>query len=100
MKSRVSRFSSAKRLEPRREMPQKRRLIKKLQTANGLALLPDFENDFHYVVHVALRINAPGNCQPHQVHLRGFAEHQRADLDRANSPFKVEFCRQSDGRET
>src|SRR5208337_513094 len=58
---------------------------------NLLALLPDFEDDFNHVVDVALGVDAAGNGEAHEVHLCRGSEHQRADLDRADAAFEIEF---------
>src|SRR2546428_5551004 len=72
-------------------MPEKRRLVSELQAANPLATLPNLDGDLDDVVDVALGIDAARDRQTHQVHLGGFAEHQRADLGRADAAFEVEF---------
>ena len=64
---------------------------------NLLALLPDFEDDFHHVVDVALGVDAAGNRQAHEVHLGRGSEHQGADLDRADAAFEIEFIGEGNG---
>ena len=56
-------------LELRREVAQEWRLVSQLVTANPIATLPDLQNYFDDVIDMALRVGAPRNRQPHQVHL-------------------------------
>ena len=56
------------------------------------AVLPDFQDHFDNIVDVALRINAAGNGQAHEIHLRGGGEHQRTDFYGADSAFQIKLC--------
>src|SRR5208337_2941146 len=65
---------------------------------NLFALLPDVEDDFHHIVDVALGVDAAGNGQAHQVHIRGCSKHQGSDLYRADAAFEIEFVGEGNGR--
>ena len=80
-------------------MPQKWRFIGQAHAADLLAPIPDLEDDFNHVVHMALRVDAARNCQTDQVELGISAKHQRANLDRADSAFEIQFVRQRDAGE-
>ena len=71
---------SGQRLKVRGEVAQERRLVGEPQAFDLHAPLPDFQNDLHHVIDVALRVDAPRNRQAHQFHLRRFSKHQTADL--------------------
>src|SRR3954462_11580802 len=69
------------------------RLILQLQSADGVAVLPNLQNDFNDIVDVTLRVNASRDCQAHQVHLCGRPEHQRTDLYGTNAALEIKFGR-------
>jgi len=50
-----------------------------------------FQNDFNYIVDVALGIDAAGNREADQIHLCRAREHQSADFYAADSAFQVKF---------
>ena len=64
-----------------------------------LALFPDFEDDFHHEVDVALGVDAAGNGEAHQIHRRRCSEHQGSDLNRTDAAFEIEFIRERYGGE-
>jgi hypothetical protein len=53
---------------PRRKMPQERRLLHHFVPANAPAPPPHFQNHFHHVFNVALRVYARRNRQAHHSH--------------------------------
>ncbi len=82
--------------EARGEVPQRRRLLDDAQALELLRLLRDALDDLDDEVHVALRVRAPGNREPNEIHRGGFlgavgraAEHHGADLTAAHAAFPV-----------
>src|SRR5215470_228339 len=63
------------RFEAGGEVAQEWGLVGEFHASDLLALFPDVEDDFDYVVDVALRVDAAGNCKAHEVHFCGRAEH-------------------------
>jgi hypothetical protein len=80
-------------------VPQEWRFVGELQSTNGIALFPDFEDNFYYVIHVTLGVDAARNSKTNQVHFRGRAEHEPANFHGANSAFKIKFHGQRYTRE-
>src|SRR3974390_2682065 len=77
------------------EVPQERSFVRQAHAGNLVAVLPNLENHFHDVVDVALGVDAAGDCETNEVHLRGTSEHQCADFYGTNSAFKIQFSSQS-----
>src|SRR4051812_549915 len=75
----------------RGEVPKEWCFIAEAHAGDLLAILPNLENDFDYVIDVALCVNASWYCEPHQVHLRSGGEHQGADFYRADSTFEIQL---------
>src|SRR5208282_2000827 len=96
--------TSGRPAEARGEVAEERRLISELEAANRGTAAPDFEDYFHDIVDVRLRVNAARNREAKQILGPGLldavfvalAEHQRADFHGANSAFDVEFGSQRD----
>ncbi len=85
--------------QPCGKVAEKRRSGNQIQAFDLPAPLPDFQNHFHYVINMALRVNSPWNGQPHQVHARRLIKHERTNLHRANAAFKVELvCQRHSGK--
>src|SRR5690349_17691892 len=93
----AAQFSSD--LEPRREVSQEWWFVGNRQALDLVALAPDFEDDFDDVVNVALRVRSARDGEAHEVHLGGFAEHQRADLDGAYATFEIKLVGERDAGE-
>src|SRR6266446_8829225 len=74
--------SARNRFQTSREVPQELCLVGYFVAADLFAFAPNVQNHFHDVLDVALRICAPRNRQPHQIHFRVLAEHQRSNLHR------------------
>src|SRR5579872_2776408 len=80
-------------------MAQEWGFVAQAHAGDPRTVLPDFEDDFDHVVDVALRIDAAGDCEANQVHLRGIREHERADFYGTDPAFEIELARQSDSGE-
>ena len=74
-------------------------LIGDVIAADLLAVTKNFEDDLDDVLDVTLRVNAAGNGEADEVHLRVFAEHERADFDGADAAFQIELVGESDAGE-
>ena len=89
--------------EARGKVAQKWRLEGQFEPANFLAPSPNFQNHFHNVINVRLRVNAPRNREAQQIHRPGvfhtllvaLSEHQRSDFDGADSSLDIKFRRQA-----
>ncbi len=55
----------SQRLQVRGEMAQEWSFIGKAHAGDSGAVLPDFENDFDYIVDMALRVNAARDREAH-----------------------------------
>src|SRR5450631_4870329 len=53
---------------------------------------PDFEDDLDDVVDMALGVDAAGDGEAHEIHLRSGSKHQSADFYGADSAFQIKFC--------
>lgn len=63
------------------------------------AVLPDFQDYFHYIINVALGVDAAGDREADEVHLCCGSEHQRADFYGANSAFQIQLgCQRYSGK--
>jgi hypothetical protein len=80
-------------------VPEKWRLVQQIQSANRIAVLPDFQNYFDHVIYVALGVDAARDRQPDEVHFCRRSEHQCADLNRSDSSSQIEFERECNTRE-
>ena len=86
-------------LEVRGEMPQELRCLDDAHAADGVTSIPHVLNSLEHVVHVALRVHAPRNREPHEVGtrrvllaaVRVHAEHHGADFAAANAGLDIEF---------
>src|SRR5271165_5180972 len=78
------------------EVAKERRFVGKAHPFDLLAPPPHSQDDLHYVVNVALGIDATRNRQSDQVHRCRIGEHQGTDLDRPDAAFEVQFSRQCD----
>src|ERR1017187_4935586 len=76
---------------PSAEMPQERRRFHDLHPPDPLLILVHFQNRFHHVIDVALRVHPPRNRQAQQLVPRRLAEHQAADLHAAYPRVPVQF---------
>src|SRR3954464_2918117 len=87
--------SEAHWLQPRGEVPQEGSLVSKFQPTDCLPILPDFENNFHHIIDVTLRVHAARDGQPYKIHLCRSAKHQPPDFHRTNSAFQIQLGSQS-----
>ncbi len=73
------------------EVAEEGGLVGEAETADFVAFVPDFGDDFDDVVDMALGVGATGDGEADEVHFGGFAEHEGADFDGADAAFQVEF---------
>jgi len=80
-------------------MSQERGFVRQAHAGNLVSVAPHFQNDFNYIVDVALGIDAAGNREADQIHLCRAREHQSADFYAANSAFQIKFGGERNSRE-
>ena len=78
---------------PSQSITQERRLMHKLIPRNLFTAPPHIQDHLHDIFDVALRVHPPGNGEPHQVHLRMLAEHQRTNFDRSDASLENKLHR-------
>ena len=66
-------------------------VVRQAHAGDSVSVTPHFQNDFDYIVDMALSIDAAGNREADQVHFCRAREHQSADFYAANSTLQIKF---------